>query len=147
MESIKIKEIFITDPEYGGVYELRETLLRRPIGLSLENEDLSADRSDHILAATVGEKVIACIMLQPRGGDIIKFRQMAVASAWQGKDVGMALLRYAEAFAKEKNYRQVVLHARVSAEGFYQKAGYRNSSDIFTEVGIDHVLMEKSLNP
>ena len=145
MEGLYIKEIFITDPEYGGVYELRETLLRKPIGLSLENEDLSADRSDHILAAIHGDKVIACIMLQPRGGDIIKFRQMAVAAGWQGKDIGRQLLQYAEAFAKEKNYQQAVLHARVSAEGFYQKAGYHAAGDVFTEVGIPHVLMEKSL--
>jgi len=145
--STTVKEIFITDPEYGQVYELREELLRKPLGLSLENEDLSADRTDHILAAINDDKVIGCVMLQPKEGSMIKLRQMAVAAAWQNKGIGKLLVEAAEELARSKNYTHIILHARDIAEGFYKKLGYKTTSDTFTEVGIPHVVMEKTLNP
>jgi len=147
MDGISIKEVFITDPEYGGVYELREEVLRKPLGLSLENEDLSADRTDHILAAIAGDKVIGCVMLQPKDKDTIKLRQMAVAPEMQGKHIGRLLVQHAEEMALHKNYTRIVLHARDIAEGFYKKLGYTTTGDPFTEVGIAHVMMEKTLNP
>lgn len=146
MSTATIKEVFITDPEYAGVYELREEILRKPLGLSLENEDLSADRTDHIIAAIAGNKVIGCVMLQPKTGDTIKLRQMAVAAEWQGKGIGRQLVNYAEDMALRKNYRHIILHARDIAEGFYKTLGYTVvPGDPFTEVGIPHVVMEKIL--
>jgi len=146
MNSVTIKEIFTTDPEYAEVYELREELLRKPLGLSLENEDLSADRTDHILAAIYDGKVIGCVMLQPKDKITIKLRQMAVATAWQGKNIGRLLVQEAEATAKQHNYGHIVLHARDIAEGFYKKLGYSSTDDTFTEVGIPHIRMEKALD-
>ncbi len=147
MDGITIKEVFITDSEYGGVYELRETLLRKPLGMSLENEDLSADRTDTILAAMKDGKVIGCVMLQPKNNDTIKLRQMAVAENMQGKNIGRLLVQQGEALVKERGYTHIILHARDIAEGFYKKLGYTTKGDVFTEVGIAHVVMEKRLNP
>jgi predicted GNAT family N-acyltransferase len=35
------------------------------------------------------------------------------------------------------------LHARIVAVGFYEKMGYVRQGELFTEVGIPHVLMQK----
>ncbi len=148
MSEVIVKEIFITEPEYGGVYDLREEVLRKPLGLSLENEDLSADETDTILAAMQDGNVIGCVMLQPKDNETIKLRQMAVTPAMQGKNIGRLLVQHAEEMARHRNYTRIILHARDIAEGFYKKLGYTTlPGEKFTEVGIPHVVMEKTLKP
>ncbi|MBS1687606.1 MAG: GNAT family N-acetyltransferase, partial [Bacteroidetes bacterium] len=40
MAQISIKEIKVNTPEYEQVWELREEVLRKPLGQSLKNDDL-----------------------------------------------------------------------------------------------------------
>jgi predicted GNAT family N-acyltransferase len=40
----------------------------------------------------------------------------------------------------------LLMHARLSAVGFYQKLGYEKVGGSFTEVGIPHVRMEKYIH-
>lgn len=143
MEGISIQQVETGTPEYLQVYELREAILRKPIGLSLANEDLSKD--DIILSASENGKVIGCLMLTHKDADTIKFRQMAVAEEMQGRKIGNELMHEAEKLSKEKGYKKVSLHARETAVGFYSKLGYTITSALFTEVGIPHYAMEKEL--
>ncbi len=146
MEDIVVKRIDITDPIYTQVYDLREAMLRQPIGLSLKNEDLSADALNAIFIAQQGDKVIGCVMLYPIADEEkIKLRQMAVHEEWQGKGIGKKLVDAAEHYAKEIGYSAIILHARTVAEGFYKNLGYYTTSSEFTEVGIPHVVMEKDI--
>ncbi len=145
MQSITIKQIPVDSPEYSQVYDLREEVLRKPIGLSLADEDLSADKDDIILVAHEAEKVVGCIMLQHKDEEIIKFRQMAVAEELQGKGIGNEIMIAAEALSKEKGYTKVALHARETAARFYSKLGYSITSPLFTEVGIPHYVMVKDI--
>lgn len=140
--------IAITDsnsPEYPDVWQLREDVLRRPIGLSLKNEDLSMDHEDVILVAKHDGKVIGCLMLHHISNNIIKFRQMAVYNEWQGKQVGRLLMEAAQKYSAEKGYKKVSLHARKVVHEFYGKLGYTTIGAEFEEVGIAHVKMEKEL--
>lgn len=146
MEGIVINRISIQDEKYPQVYELREEILRKPIGLSLKNEDLSADAQNTIFTAQYGETIIGCVMLYPIADEEkIKLRQMAVHNDWQGKGIGRLLVDAAEAYAKQQGYSSIILHARHIAEPFYKKLGYYTTSSVFTEVGIPHVVMEKDI--
>lgn len=145
MEDIIIRQVGVATPEYDQVWQLRETILRQPIGLSLKNEDLSDDAKDIIVTALHNNKVIGCLMLHPKDGTIIKFRQMAVYNEWQGRGIGAKLMNAAEHIAETEGYKKIVLHARVTAKNFYSKLGYATTSGVFSEVGIDHVVMEKQL--
>jgi predicted GNAT family N-acyltransferase len=145
MDGISIQQVSVDSPEYQQVYGLREAVLRVPIGLSLANEDLSKDGEDIILTASENDTIIGCLMLQRKDEEVIKFRQMAVADKLQGKGIGNLLIAAGEKLSKEKGYKKVVLHARESAYGFYLKAGYKVTSDLFTEVGIPHYVMEKDI--
>jgi predicted GNAT family N-acyltransferase len=147
MDGIKIKSYSFPFAEYEQVWQLREDILRRPIGLSLKDEDLSDDKEDVFFIAVRDDTLIGCLMLHHESEDIIKFRQMAVYPAWQGKGIGAMLMQAAEEWSAKKGYKTIVLHARVTAKDFYSKLGYAVISDVFTEVGIDHVVMEKTLNP
>jgi hypothetical protein len=127
------------------VWQLREDVLRRPLGLSLKNESLAMDYEDVILVALSGATVIGCLMLHPLPGSVMKFRQMAVSDSWQGRHIGRMLMEAGEQLAAEKNYTMVSLHARKIVAGFYSRLGYTTIGGEFTEVGIPHLKMEKQL--
>jgi len=144
MEQIVIKQIRETSAEFPQVWQLREEILRKPLGLSLKNEDLSDDKQDDIFIAIEGDKVIGCVMMHPLDNKVIKLRQMAVDEDKQGKGIGKLLVQAAENFAWENDYDKIKLHARQHAQGFYTGMGYSTIGDIFIEVSIPHVAMEKS---
>ncbi len=144
---IIIRRTNTSDAKYQQVYDLREEVLRKPIGLSLKNEDLSADALDIIFVAEVDDKIIGCVMLQHTADSkSLKLRQMAVYDDWQGKNVGRKLIEAAEAYSAAQKKKRIVLHARVIAVPFYEKQGYAITSDYFFEVGIPHVIMQKELS-
>jgi N-acetylglutamate synthase-like GNAT family acetyltransferase len=143
MSNIIIKKSGSSFPEYAQIWQLREEMLRKPLGLSLKNEDLSDDALDIIFIALDNENVIGCVMMHALPNNVIKLRQMAVYEAWQGKGIGQMLVKEAEKYSWQNGYEKIVLHARQHAIGFYQHLGYIIVSDLFTEVSIPHVAMEK----
>lgn len=72
-------------------------------------------------------------------------RQVAVVRELRGQGIGKALVAYAEALARKLGYRRMILHARETAVGFYEKLGYSRVGDRFEEVTIAHWTMEKHL--
>lgn len=142
---LRFKTITPHDKEYADVFALREEILRKPLGLSLHDEDLSNEVNEYILVAEENDKIVACLILTPHNAQMVQLRQMAVAENMQGKNTGRQLVGFAEQFARENGYQQIMLHARMVAKGFYEKLAYTQQGDIFTEVNIPHVEMVKDI--
>jgi predicted GNAT family N-acyltransferase len=141
-----INEIDTTNTaEYQQLLSFRNTWLREPLGLNLFEEDLSGDVKDLILVVMQGDEIVGCVMLQPKDEQTIKLRQMAIHQRLQGKGIGKVLVDDAEQLARERGYTRVELHARITAQGFYEKLGYAPFGEVFTEVTIPHIAMEKQL--
>ncbi len=70
---------------------------------------------------------------------------MAVEKTLQGKGIGASIMNYAENVARDRGYKILVMHARKTAIGFYEKLGYVVTGNEFTEVSIPHFVMEKKL--
>lgn len=132
-------------PKYQQVLDLRQQVLRAPLGLNLFDEDLLAEHDQYTLVAMQDEKIIACLMLKIIEPSVIKLRQMAVAELQQGKGIGSLLIGYAENFCKLNGYEVIELHARKSAIDFYTKLNYKLIGEEFEEVGVPHYKMEKHL--
>jgi predicted GNAT family N-acyltransferase len=49
------------------------------------------------------------------------------------------------AAGRERGYREVLLHAQLSAAGFYTRAGFVQRGPVFEEAGIGHVEMVRAL--
>lgn len=71
--------------------------------------------------------------------------RMAVKATVRGQGVGGALLRFLEAEAKSRGIARIVLHAQAHARTFYDKHGYVAEGGPFTEAGIEHLSMAKTL--
>lgn len=141
-------DIVVVDPHsalYQQVFDLREEVLRKPLGMSLHNEDLSRDYTDTIMAGLMDGKVVACLMLHPKNNETVQLRQMAVYNHLQGRGLGRKLVAAAEELAAERGYKKMILHARQVALGFYKSMNYTVVGDEFAEVGIPHYAMEKGL--
>jgi len=143
---IEVARVAYSSPEYQEVFDLREEVLRKPLGLSLYNEDLSRDKTDTIVGGKIDGKIAACLMLTDKGSGVVQLRQMAVYDNLQGKGVGRELVKAAEVMAVQEGYNKMILHARKHAMGFYASMGYQQHGDEFTEVGIPHYHMEKELS-
>ena len=71
---------------------------------------------------------------------------MAVHAKCQGKGIGESIMLFAEKLALDKGYTKIIMHARDSALGFYEKMGYSITGDMFEEVGLPHHIMQKILH-
>ncbi|HEX7754052.1 MAG TPA: GNAT family N-acetyltransferase [Niabella sp.] len=129
--------------EYQQMVELRNEILRKPLGLVLTEEDMNADKSNVLIGAFEDEKMLGCCMLVKQSDKIVLLRQMAVLNDLQGKGIGKALMLFAENIARDMGYREISMQARKNASGFYEKMGYREASNEFTNLTIPHIIMKK----
>ena len=130
--------------EYRQMLDLRNHILRAPLGLSLTEEDIEQDKNNILIGAFEDEKILGCCMLV-REGDLLLLRQMAVLNDLQGKGIGRALLHFAEAITRDIGYRELIMYARKSVSGFYIRMGYTQIGEEFIKVTIPHVMMKKRL--
>ena len=125
--------------------QLRNDILRKPLGLSFDPAELEKEKEDILIGAFEDDKILGCCMLSRMDTLTIRLRQMAVPNSMQGKGVGRALMIFAENIARDLGYKKLTMHARKTAQGFYQKLGYAVAGEEFEEVTIPHYLMEKAL--
>jgi N-acetylglutamate synthase-like GNAT family acetyltransferase len=131
--------------EYLQMVNLRNDILRRPLGLHFEEEELEEEKEDVLIGAFDDEKLIGCCLITRMDSTTCRLRQMAVPSTLQHKGIGASLVSFAENVARDIGYRMMMMHARKTAVGFYEKFGYYISGDEFMEVTIPHYVMLKKL--
>ena len=71
--------------------------------------------------------------------------RMAVSATVRRQGVGGALLRFLEAEARSRGVERIVLHAQSYVSSFYDRHGYVAEGGPFTEAGIEHISMAKTL--
>ncbi|MBS1753871.1 MAG: GNAT family N-acetyltransferase [Ferruginibacter sp.] len=140
-----LKQIDHGSKEYLQMVKLRNDILRQPLGLSFTAEELAKEKDDILIGAFDEDDLLACCMLTKATNDSLRLRQMAVQNNLQGKGIGASMLHFAENLTKDKGYNKIIMHARETATGFYEKLGYKIVGDKFTEVTIPHYVMEKKL--
>lgn len=144
-ETLSIREVIHGSPSYWATVALRDAILRQPLGLTLTPEELAQEAPSHHLACYRGGELVGCLVLRPQGGGVVQMRQVAVVPALQGRGIGTALVAHSERVARQLGYRRLVLHARDTAVGFYERLGYAKVGEPFVEVTIPHQEMAKLL--
>ncbi len=140
-----IRQILPDTYEYQQELELRDLILRKPLGLSVYNDDLESEKKDYHIGAFYDRTLIGVLILTPLSNMELKMRQVAVNEAYRGNHIGSRLVIFAEELAGELGCRRMILNARKSAVNFYLKRGYEVVGPEFTEVTIPHYKMAKNL--
>lgn len=125
---------------------LRDEILRKPLGMSLFDEDLDSESVFiHVAGLDDTGATQAYLYLKPIDNKVVKMKQVVVAAHLQGRGIGRKLITIAEEYALRAGYREVVLHAREAVMDFYDALGYLKEGDAFTEVSIPHYRYRKEL--
>lgn len=142
----QFREIPYASAPYAAALALREAVLRVPLGMKMRDVDLAGEAARrHFGLFAADGRLVACAAVDPRQGDQAQVRQVAVEPTCQGGGLGRRLMLGVEAALLAAGLRFVVLHARVSVAGFYEKLGYAADDDDLVEVGIPHRPMRKRL--
>ena len=132
-------------PEYKEMIALRMEILRKPLGLSFNEEDLAKEKDDILLGAFEDDQLVACCILTKVSEETCKLRQMAVHEKMQRNGIGAALMHFAENVARDAGFKSMIMNARKTAQGFYEKLGYKADGNEFIEVTIPHYEMRKNI--
>jgi len=143
---MNFQEIAFGSEKFRQECELRNQILRVPLGLSLDELDLTNERDQMHFGLFDGESLLACVIAAPISATEVKLRQMAVAETVQRTGCGSAIIRCLEEQLLNRGFIHISLNARMSAVGFYRKLGYTCIGKEFIEVGIPHVKMQKHIS-
>jgi predicted GNAT family N-acyltransferase len=143
--SMAVKIIDHGSKEYKQMVDLRYQMLRKPLGLSFTEKELAQEKNNIHIGLFDDDKLEGCCMLVPIDSTTLQLRQMAVTSGLQGKGMGRALMQFSENISRDRGYKKLIMHARKTAIGFYEKLGYSKTGNEFLEVTIPHYVMEKIL--
>jgi predicted GNAT family N-acyltransferase len=142
---IAVIEALLGSDLYRQSLRLREAVLRRPLGLTVTEEELADDAMrQHFCAISYG-LVVGTVSLRPLDEATLQLKQMAVAEDRRREGIGTRLLAHAEGWAHGAGFLLMVLNARMGAEGFYARFGYQAHGEPFDENTIPHIGMTKRL--
>jgi predicted GNAT family N-acyltransferase len=111
-----------------------------PAHLELDADDA---RAIHALALWDGEPA-GCGRMTAEG-DYVKIGRMAVLPGKRGHGVGRLILEFLLESARKDGFRRALLHAQLTAEGFYLKQRFVPRGGMFEEAGIMHREMDRDL--
>lgn len=143
----------VVDVALGSWRDLGEaaTGIRRQVFVEEQHipADMEWDSADsaclHALARNHFGVPLATGRLLEHVPGVAKIGRMAVLRPMRGTQIGRQVLDALMAEAKRQGYREVLLHAQLSAESFYLRAGFQRRGEPFEEAGIGHVEMVRAL--
>ena len=141
----------ITIEETGSIgwkkmVELRDQVLRAPLGLAFSDEQLAAETGQIHLALWLEDMLVGTLLLLPPDADKqARLRQMAIQPALERRGLGTLLVRHGEGELRRLGATSIRLAARESAVGFYARLGYAIEGVPFIEVTLPHRTMRKLL--
>jgi GNAT superfamily N-acetyltransferase len=133
-----------------SIEQIRKELtwkLRRDVlypGEMIQEMGLEQDDDAIHFGAFRDNKLAGVVSLFQTGTDF-QFRKLAVAEEIQKMGIGNSLLNYITNYALENGGTRIWCNARITATGFYLKAGYLQTGRFFTKKGIDYEVMEKTI--
>ncbi len=139
---MKKSEISIEQITHELTWRLRRDVLYP--GEKLFEMEMEEDSNGIHFGAFKDDKLVGVVSLF-QNRNMFQFRKLAVDSSVQNMRIGSALLAYITECALENSGASIWCNARITAIGFYRKAGFIQTGKLFTKKGIDYAVMEKML--
>lgn len=115
------------------------------IPADLEWDDADAQALHAVAYNRLGQALATGRLLAHAPG-VAKIGRMAVSRVVRSSGIGRHVLDALIAAAVASGDREVLLHAQLSAESFYRRAGFQPRGEVFEEAGIAHIEMVRSLD-
>ena len=144
MDKLSFK-VVATDRELQGALEVRRQVFVEEQGIS---EDLEYDGDDHKAMHMVvkdGQRVIGTARVQFMAVSKAKIERMAILKPFRCRGIGRGIISFLNEELRNRQVKQVVLHAQYAVVAFYKSCGFEESGSPFCEVGIKHIKMQRRL--
>ncbi len=122
----------------------RVFVLEQGVPAEIEQDDRDAT-AVHALSRDGSGRVVATGRLLLGDDGRASIGRMATDPAARGNGHGAAVLSELQRQAVARGVVEVVLHAQLTARGFYDRAGYTAVGEVYEEAGIAHVTMVRRL--
>ena len=141
MELHKKRFYELTLDELYGLLRIRTEVFVVEQNCVYQDMDYDDQQSIH-LWLTEGEKIVALCRVCPAGTHMTEVSIGRVITAERGKGYGKRIMLDGIKAAKEYfGATMIDIEAQEYAKGFYEKVGFRQSSDPFILDGIPHIRM------
>jgi predicted GNAT family N-acyltransferase len=137
-----VKQILYNSNEYWKIVQIREIVLRLPLGLRFSLAEIQNESEELIFGILVNNQWIGSCQYQILNNEA-KMRQVAILDAYKRNGYGKQLVLATMEILKQKGIQKIYCHARASAVPFYENLGFQIVSDPFIEVNIPHFKMQK----
>ena len=142
-----VELIKYNSPKYHQACQLRYRLFFAEHNLPWNVVLDERQASYYHAAVIIQDYVIAYGQLVPHSNRIYQICQMVVEPKYQNKNLGKKILSTLIEIAKNRGAIAIILNARLTAVGFYQKLGFQTCGTEFpsTTTGVTHIEMYKKL--
>lgn len=120
-------------------------VLERNIPLHEEFDDKDTDEMVYSVIYD-GEKPVATGRFIQVDESTVRPGRIAVLKEYRGKGLGEKVVKELEAYSMSLGCTKSLIHAELSAAGFYEKLGYTRVSDVYEEDGVPCVTLERVLD-
>ncbi len=137
-------QVIIAD-DYTDAQQVREEVFQKEqcieAKLDFDGED---DNALHFVAYDDEEKPIGTARVRFLDqGKTAKIERLAVLPENRSQGVGKAIMETIDEYLENRHVQKAYMSSQKLVKGFYEKLGYHTVGDVFEEVGIPHVKMEK----
>mgnify|MGYP000220978504 CR=1 FL=1 len=138
-------EVYRTDKPIHAAHEVRRSVFVEGQDVPEAHEFDGNDQEAILVVARVNNEVVGTARFRSPEPGVGNVEKVAVREAHRGTGVGRAIMERMDAIGREEGVSTLSLHAQTHAEEFYEKLGYETVSDVYMQVDIPHVTMEKQL--
>lgn len=132
----------ISEIEYEDILKLRQQIMYpdKDIDFVKLGDD---DQAIHIGVYEKGEPASVMSLFMSEKG--VQFRKLCTLQEHQQKGFASALMQWLIDYANDIKINRLWCNARIEASDFYEKFGYKETSERFSQNGHEYVVMEKIL--
>ena len=136
-----------TPEEFEEYFDLRWRILRAPWNQSRGSEkDKWENIAEHISIRSKENLLLGVGRLHQINSEEAQIRYMAVEEGYRGLKIGLTIYEYLENYAKASDIKKIIVNARASATGFYERLGFKITGDGHTLYDeIQHKTMQKKI--
>lgn len=139
-------EVYRTDKRIEAAHDVRRAVFVEGQDVPESHEFDGNDEAAIQVLARIDAEVVGTARFRSTEPAVGNVEKVAVLDEYRGEGVGRAIMKRMDAIGREEGVSILSLHAQTHAEEFYEKLGYETVSDVYMQVDIPHVTMEKDLS-
>jgi len=145
MKTAVIIKIVEFPEEFATIKAIRIVVFQEEQGIEPALEfDGKDEICDHLIAY-LNQAAVGTARIRYLDEQTAKIERLAVLFNARGKGIGKQIMEKAIEIIASKNIPEVVINSQEYVKALYQKMGFVEEGEIFTEAGITHVKMKKKL--